>query len=973
MTPPTFDSPFSPDGSCDSAAFEDFARRVTPELERLARRMGASREQSRDAAQDTWLAVLEARGHFDARRPLKPWLHAILRFRWRSTLRREGRRSAVADSHAAAQLAERDDARRAELADALERVRCALRDLPERYREPLVLHLVEGLSPIEVAQRLGQSRSSVRVLLHRGRERLKRALPRQAFAMLLSLRRRGTAHATPRWRLLASAALLSVAASVLAVLAVSDATRKSLTSRAHAELAYIEREASSPAAELETRAAPLAERIEVRADTRLAIHVRDSRGAPLAGVGLTVEPLDGSDPRVHRREAVTDAGGFASVERTPNVPQRVALDRGGALEVAPDALECTLTAPAGVRVLGRVVDELGKPLADAGVWLGDVAGSRCGQVVAQTRADGTFELREVPADASLAAVAPGHQRTPMIPLPGAGPEQQVALELVARRGAALVSVTVLDADGSPLEDARVLVGRSVDGVPQQLAGGRLPAFPPPFDGRTDERGHVECTSLEPGRHSIVVRASGRVPWATTIELADRGERALEARLQLGFQVRGRVVSAVGEPLARAQVACNHGDPLVDTALACADDGSFVLDSLPAGNLWIAARAFDHGSAERELTVGASNEVIELALAPLPMCEGTLRDDGGAPLGNFEIRLLGSPSRSIAPNSDEGLTGNDGTFALAVPGGDIRRIEVRAPSWPVWCVVQRAWLRIDGERLLIEMPLAAQPQSWLRGTFVDAHGTPLRERSVDLVRHIDARTLDWMPDVARSDAQGALSIGPLPAGKYELVLAARGRDERGALAGSLGCWTLAAGAELDVGRSLPAASTLECRLRFRDGTTPLAPVVAWSLPGVPGELATWFECERTLELLPGRYAFKALGDDFAWVDADALQLHAGARELWEPRLERASAMRIALAELPHDVERAAGVVVARQGDDAPLGTFALESGLERRQVLECFLAPGNYRALVRRAGGALAQVPFEVSQASPDMLELSFER
>jgi len=51
-----------------------------------------------------------------------------------------------------------------------------IRNLPEAYREPLVLRLVEGMTGPEIAERTGLTAGSVRVNLHRGyallRERL---------------------------------------------------------------------------------------------------------------------------------------------------------------------------------------------------------------------------------------------------------------------------------------------------------------------------------------------------------------------------------------------------------------------------------------------------------------------------------------------------------------------------------------------------------------------------------------------------------------------------------------------------------------------------------------------------------------------------------------------------------------------------------------------------------------------------------
>ena len=67
----------------------------------------------------------------------------------------------------------------------------ALEDLPEEYRLPILLHHCEGLTYEEIARILGCPRGTVGTNIHRGLERLRRALsPRlelsdQALAALL--------------------------------------------------------------------------------------------------------------------------------------------------------------------------------------------------------------------------------------------------------------------------------------------------------------------------------------------------------------------------------------------------------------------------------------------------------------------------------------------------------------------------------------------------------------------------------------------------------------------------------------------------------------------------------------------------------------------------------------------------------------------------------------------------------------------
>lgn len=63
-------------------------------------------------------------------------------------------------------------------AEALEAL-AAIRALPRRYRETLLLRLVEGLDGAQIAERTGLTPGSVRVNLHRGLKRLRAALGRK--------------------------------------------------------------------------------------------------------------------------------------------------------------------------------------------------------------------------------------------------------------------------------------------------------------------------------------------------------------------------------------------------------------------------------------------------------------------------------------------------------------------------------------------------------------------------------------------------------------------------------------------------------------------------------------------------------------------------------------------------------------------------------------------------------------------------
>jgi len=62
----------------------------------------------------------------------------------------------------------------------------AILSLPEAYREPLILRLVEGMTGPEIAARTGLTHGSVRVNLHRGMQQLREILGHKATQAALS-------------------------------------------------------------------------------------------------------------------------------------------------------------------------------------------------------------------------------------------------------------------------------------------------------------------------------------------------------------------------------------------------------------------------------------------------------------------------------------------------------------------------------------------------------------------------------------------------------------------------------------------------------------------------------------------------------------------------------------------------------------------------------------------------------------------
>ena len=155
---------------------------------RLARSFVSTTASAEEVVQDTWLAALRGLDAFEGRSSLKTWLFRILVNRARTTGSKEQRSVPVADPEPAVdptrfggdggwsdppehwiEAAER----RMEAGKLADRVRAWLGELPARQREVVLLRDIEGMSSEEVCAVLALTEGNQRVLLHRGRSRLR--------------------------------------------------------------------------------------------------------------------------------------------------------------------------------------------------------------------------------------------------------------------------------------------------------------------------------------------------------------------------------------------------------------------------------------------------------------------------------------------------------------------------------------------------------------------------------------------------------------------------------------------------------------------------------------------------------------------------------------------------------------------------------------------------------------------------------
>jgi RNA polymerase sigma-70 factor, ECF subfamily len=175
----------------DEQAFVVLVRRYHDSMIRLASSFVPSQAVAEEVVQDAWMGVLRGIGGFEERSSFRTWLFRILVNRARTAGARERRSIAIGDAGPAVDQSRFDAAGawvappevwieaiddRLRAGKMAHRIRSAIEELPSRQREVVTLRDVEGLSSDEVCHVLEITDGNQRVLLHRGRSRVRQVL-----------------------------------------------------------------------------------------------------------------------------------------------------------------------------------------------------------------------------------------------------------------------------------------------------------------------------------------------------------------------------------------------------------------------------------------------------------------------------------------------------------------------------------------------------------------------------------------------------------------------------------------------------------------------------------------------------------------------------------------------------------------------------------------------------------------------------
>jgi RNA polymerase sigma-70 factor (ECF subfamily) len=127
-----------------------------------------------DLVQEVFLAALRQLHALRDVSRFGAWLSAITRNRANDHYRKSGSEAAVTEPVSEEQTEGRANDPAAEQEAVM--ILATIRTLPEAYREPLILRLVEGMTGPEIAARIGLKHGSARVNLCRGMQLLREKL-----------------------------------------------------------------------------------------------------------------------------------------------------------------------------------------------------------------------------------------------------------------------------------------------------------------------------------------------------------------------------------------------------------------------------------------------------------------------------------------------------------------------------------------------------------------------------------------------------------------------------------------------------------------------------------------------------------------------------------------------------------------------------------------------------------------------------
>jgi RNA polymerase sigma factor (sigma-70 family) len=773
----------------DEAAFTALVERHGPMVLRVCRRVLQDGHAAEDAFQATFLVLVRKAGSLRRRELVGNWLYGVAyrvaaRARVEAAKRRdrEGRTALPPPGDPLAEVTGR------ELTTALDD---ELNRLPDKYRAPLVLCYLQGLSRDEAAQQLGWSLGTFKRRLEQARDVLHRRLARRGLTLsvglLATVLSGGEAAAMP-------AALVGATVRVaLAGPGVVGGASGSVATLVEGVLKSM-----------------------FLAKLRMAAILFLAAGVAVVGVGLLAHQAVLAKPSEARTEADPQppAG-------EPRQPRADSVPEGSGTR----------------RMTGTVVDAAGNAMAGVDVWLTTNGIYAQAEVFSRTRTDGQGRFQATIPGRWFAMVAGLRQELGLFAYkPGFRPAAfgfsrsavppEAGMRLVLEAPAAS-TLQVLAADGTPVAGGRVevtaLVGEEIHtDITEERARDLASQFksevrptPVGFGVRrllvnlpeelsrllavkTDAQGNAtfrEIPRADVGRLAVTAPAVGtqeifrdtnpprgsEFPPRITLGPVGRLAGRLVAKNAAALQGASILVGTLEGTLAPGQALYRTGRAVVEAGA----DGRFEVPALAVGNATLQVR-FPRGATVRAGDPEPGKAVIQagrraevsIPVGPAVRVQGSVRERGtGKPVAGAAVLVGYGNDNAI----EEVVTDAQGRYEFLAPPGSVYVIPglprgyspptQRDPRQDLQGTVP------EGARQHTLPAIELTPAIVVRGTVVDADGKPVagaQVRAMGMAQSHQFGNFDLSDRIVSTNARGEFAFDEVsPATELRLTVKHQG--------------------------------------------------------------------------------------------------------------------------------------------------------------------------------------------------------
>jgi len=745
-------------GDAAEAAFEALVLRHGPMVLGVCRRVLRDPHEAEDAFQATFLILARRAGSIRKREVLGGWLCKVAQrvaARARAlSVRRRGLEPPCPIPPAAQpdELVEHDDLRIAILDE--------VHLLPEKYRLPVQLCYIEGRTHDEAARQLAWPVGTVRTRLAWARDRLRDRLTRRGLALPAGLI--GTSLVSAKASAGVPAALVKATVEAAAGRAVGAAViplaeamlRAMLMSKLKLVILFVlatgslagvvlpftraQFGKSGPAGRSEV-SRPGGPRVEAqeqpvtpaaREVRTVFFHVVDQKTRqPLSGVVLKVW-VDG---KITRQLTTDESGrmviplpekGFERLTVTARsdglVPMRVYL-RHFAVRETEIPRSYTLAMERGTSIGGIVRDEQGRPIEGVTVALYESSPEDRGRealdldgITARTDAQGRWHLDIIPAALDLGHLHFSYSHPEFLSLtaavniqPREEPEQlrKRSVVTVLRKGITITG-RVLDRDGHPIIGASVRLGDRF----------WLPRT------KTEAEGQFRIGNAPTGKSFLTAQVPGHAPEMKSVDI-HAGFLPVEFRLGPGRTISGRVVDALGRPVAGAFVGAFYwrGHQTLVWRANTDSEGQFHWDNAPSDTVSLSVSKPGYDFAEQIFEPSDKEHVV--TLRGILRLRGTVTDaESGRPIETFDV-VPGTVIGAITTlwHTDFAKTHHDGRYEFSFDALGTQPHKVRIEAKGYLPALSPAHKNDAGDQVF---DVRLRKGAWIEGLVRGPDGAPL---------------------------------------------------------------------------------------------------------------------------------------------------------------------------------------------------------------------------------------------------------